>query len=428
MRTVLTLLTLMATAGGWLATGAAQAAEEPLAANELVVVVMDPLALPLSCPCVKGYVQRNYDKLGAQLKEDLKRPVRVVYNESLSVALKGEAQGKAHLVIGKHSVVVFDGKKSSLKLTPVAKLTDKKGETTMTGLIVVPKDDPAKKVSDLANYRIVFGPEECDEKHAAALALLKKSGISSPKTVETSASCSDGACSILENAKTQRGAAVISSYAQPLLEGCGTVRKGDLRLIGRTEPVPFIEAFINDDLPAADRAALAAALVQATKDSALRTALETRDGFVPLMVEKVADAKKTSGDRQYRRGRCGCGNAPGANFAPGAELAGCSGLARLARSEPRRRGALAPRCVAAAAQRGLAQKALQQRSRRRGRHGAATCWFPIVTARIPKTFFAACGLTREKNSGRGAWLGAESSITAIRLGPRRWLTVHGYSF
>jgi len=29
------------------------------AGDGLTVVVMDPLALPLSCPCVKGYAQRD---------------------------------------------------------------------------------------------------------------------------------------------------------------------------------------------------------------------------------------------------------------------------------------------------------------------------------------------------------------------------------
>ena len=48
-----------------------------------------------------------------------------------------------------------------------------------------------------------------------------------------------------------RGAAVISSYAAPLLEGCGTIKKGDLRVVGETEPVPFVAAFatnlLNED-------------------------------------------------------------------------------------------------------------------------------------------------------------------------------------
>jgi len=38
-------------------------------------------------------------------------------------------------------------------------------------------------------------------------------------------------------------ATVISSYAQPLLEGCGTIKKGDLRVIGETDPMPFVVAF-----------------------------------------------------------------------------------------------------------------------------------------------------------------------------------------
>lgn len=260
--------------------------------NALTMIVMDPLAKPLSCPCVQGYAQRDYDQLAKRLEQDLHRPVRVVYNESLATALKKETKGRADLVIGKHSVVQFDGKRSDLKLAPVAKLTDKLGVTTMTGLVVVPTDDPAKTVADLSGYRLVFGPQECDEKHKAAIALFEKNGVKLPEKLETSAACSDGACSILENAKKERGAAVISSYARPLLEGCGTVPKGSLRLIGQTEPVPFIEAFINDQLPAADRSALATALLTATSDPALRLALETRDGFVPIADKPTEIAKK----------------------------------------------------------------------------------------------------------------------------------------
>ena len=98
--------------------GAAEKAETPAAASEaiapntLTMVVMDPLALPLSCPCVKGYAQRDYDKLGEKLAKELGRPVRVVYNESLTTALKNDAHGHADIVIGKHSVVLFDAKRS----------------------------------------------------------------------------------------------------------------------------------------------------------------------------------------------------------------------------------------------------------------------------------------------------------------------------
>jgi ABC-type phosphate/phosphonate transport system substrate-binding protein len=265
--------------------------------SALTMIVMDPLALPLSCPCVQGYAQRDYDKLAAALKKELGREVKIVYHESLPTALQGKAEGKADIVIGKHSVVLFDGERTKQKLSPVAKLPGKDGATTMTGLIVVPAKDSAKSVADLKDYRIVFGPEECDEKHKAALALLKKNGVTAPSTLETSPACSDGACWILEDFQAdekKHGAAVISSYAKPLLEGCGTVEKGSLRVVGETEPVPFIEAFVNDKLSAADQSTIAKALVKVTAAPELRVALETKDGFTPMQKSDVstASAKK----------------------------------------------------------------------------------------------------------------------------------------
>ena len=46
---------------GWLA-GAAAAAEPAVAGGPepLCLVVMDPLAAELACPCVAGYAQRDY--------------------------------------------------------------------------------------------------------------------------------------------------------------------------------------------------------------------------------------------------------------------------------------------------------------------------------------------------------------------------------
>ncbi len=275
-------------------TATASAVESP---DTLVMVVMDPLALPLSCPCVQGYAQRNYDKLGEKLQKDLGRPVKVVYSESLTKALKGDAHGRADIVIGKQSVVRFDASKADLKVTPIARLSGKDGATMQTGLIVVPKDDPAKSVADLAGYRIVFGPEECDEKHSAAIALLKENAVKLPEKLETSPACSDGACNILDEFKkdsTSRGAALISSYAKPLLEGCGTVEKGALRVVGETKPVPFVAAFISEQVRPTERAEIAAVLMKSTSDPLLRLALETRDGFVAIKADDANSAADES--------------------------------------------------------------------------------------------------------------------------------------
>lgn len=267
---------LLALPAAGLAAATAAAGEK-----DLTVVVTDPLAAPLSCPCVKGYAQRDYDKLGAYLAKRVGRHVQVHYAETLAGALLKKTGGRADLIIGKDSVVRAEAKLERLEVTHVAALTGKDGSTTQKGLVVVAKDDLAKTVEDLKGYKIVFGPSTADEKYGAAMALLKDLGVPVPAKPETCAACSDGATTVLDLHKQgQKAATVISSYAQPLLEGCGTIKKGDLRLVGETDPVPFVAAFVTGGLSGTHRDAVKTALLEVGKDKDLCTALETRDGFV----------------------------------------------------------------------------------------------------------------------------------------------------
>jgi hypothetical protein len=72
---------------------------------------------------------------------------------------------------------------------------------------------------------------------------------------------------------------VISSYAAPLLEGCGTIKKGDLRIIGNSDDVPFISVFADANLAKSELDTVARALLQ-MKSKEMLTALETKEGFV----------------------------------------------------------------------------------------------------------------------------------------------------
>jgi ABC-type phosphate/phosphonate transport system substrate-binding protein len=271
-------------------------AGESSEANALTLVVMDPMAAPLACDCVKGYAQRKYESLGAFLNKQLGRKVNVVWAESLEAALE-KSEGKADLIIGKHSVVLADAAEAKLDVTPLAQLTDLKDQVTQTGLIVVRKDDAARSVDDLKGYRILFGPADCDEKSAAPVELLRKHGIQLPDELETSPSCSNAAVALMEMSATTKASAVISSYAEPLLEGCGKVKKGDLRVIGESNPVPFITLFARASLSATELSKLSNALDEAGLDAQLLIDLETASGFVPWK-EAVAtssvvdDAKK----------------------------------------------------------------------------------------------------------------------------------------
>lgn len=285
------LLILMG-ALGWLTTVGFTQAGAGAKPRPLVLVVMDPLAAPLSCPCVKGYAQRDYAKLGEYLQEKLAREILIKFSESLDKALVDVEGGRADLIIGKHSVVLADAQRLGHKVNPVAALTGKDGSTTQRGLILVRTEDPAQTLADLQAYRVILGPAECDEKNSAARALFARQGILLPVDCPISAACSDGAAEVVETGAKIKVATVISSYAHKLLEGCGTIQKGDLRVVGKTAPVPFITAFTTERVAEKDRDAIRDELLNLIETPKLCEALETQLGFVELPDTGTVTAKK----------------------------------------------------------------------------------------------------------------------------------------
>ena len=289
---------MVATGLGWVPAVAA-------AEQSLTLVVMDPLAAPLSCPCVAGYAQRDYEQLADCLADAVGCPVQVVFTESLQNG--GKPLGQVDLVIGKRSVVEADSRMLEAAggpaLTPVASLTDREGSPWQQGLVVVARDDPAHSLADLQTHTILLGPADSAEKHAAVRQLFAEHGRTLAADTGCSAACSDGAAAVIEAAEAGAApvAAVISSYAQPLLEGCGTIKRGDLRVVGRTANVPFITAFLSTGLPAEHREILTKALFRVGGDPLLRLALETKQGFVPLVAPLAGAAVTPAATDQSQR-------------------------------------------------------------------------------------------------------------------------------
>ncbi|MFK8113042.1 MAG: PhnD/SsuA/transferrin family substrate-binding protein [Rubripirellula sp.] len=251
-----------------------------LADDAFVLVVMDPLSKPLSCDCVKGYAQRDYELLGKHLESSLGKPVKVVWFESLAEAL-GDTAGKADLVIGKHSVVLADVQSTGYHLKPLAQLTGKDGSVTQKGLVVVRAADKAKSLADLNGYRVLFGPEDAEEKSSAPAVALEAAGVKLPKKRERFGACSEAAAALLEIPNDVKAAAVISSYAEPLLEGCGSIDQGDLRVVGESQPVPFITAFVSEQMDAEAQEQLLVSLVTAGIKPEVLVGMETLAGFLP---------------------------------------------------------------------------------------------------------------------------------------------------
>ncbi|MEL7267481.1 MAG: PhnD/SsuA/transferrin family substrate-binding protein, partial [Planctomycetota bacterium] len=251
----------------------------PITDDALVMIVMDPLAAPLSCPCVEGYAQRKYELLAADMQRSLGKPVAVVWNGSLDIALR-QTKGRADIVIGKDSVIRFDAKKNKLPMVPVATLTGKDGSKTQHGLVVVRSDDPAQELNDLDGYTLMLGTPDAEEKAGAVQQLLKNQKISFNVQKQRYSACSEAAARLLKLPPGEY-AATISSYAAPLLEGCGTIKKGDLRVVGKTAEVPFVNAYVNASLSAQQQRAIRGSLINMISSVDTMLAMETLMGFVP---------------------------------------------------------------------------------------------------------------------------------------------------
>jgi ABC-type phosphate/phosphonate transport system substrate-binding protein len=275
---------------GFAGPGAADSPAADTGGPPLRVVVMDPLSDQLACDCVAGYAQRKYGRLGEFLQKRLARPVQIAYAESLLLP-HAKLEGGVDLVIGKFSEVVSDAARVGLDVRSVAMLTGQDGTVTLTGLFVVRQADPAKSIEDLRGYPILFGPEDSLEKRWAALASLEAFGLPIPQEISESPSCNAAALAVVEE---EADAAVISSYAVPLLEGCNVVDKGALRVVGDTDPVPFISVFATDRVGPGLEQAVVEALVDVGSDPALLAAMESQNGFVALSaIRRNADEPVT---------------------------------------------------------------------------------------------------------------------------------------
>lgn len=249
---------------------------------------MDPMAKDLGCACVGGYAQRDYRALAAHLSRATGQRIEAVFADELGKGLRLAGPRPVTLVIGKESLVRSDAAERGFGLAPLCRLTDRDGKTTLTGLFVVRKEDPAKSLADLKGRRVFFGTADSDEKHLAALAALEAAGVKPPVKIETRPGCGETAACVVEE-ETQPGAAgVISSYALPLLEGCGNVPPGALRVLAETKPVPFVTVFTATNLPPELTARLHASLLAVRDDAPLLRKLESKAGFVDH--ESVASA------------------------------------------------------------------------------------------------------------------------------------------
>lgn len=262
---------------GCVATGPTAGGPEPV-----LLVVLDPLARELACACVKGYGQRDYRKLAARLESALRQRVAIEFSDDLVESLTRAGKGREFVIVGDRSAVAHGAQEAGVKSQPIAALTGLDGETTLAAAFIARSSDPAKSLKDIAGRKILFGLSEADGKSAAAVTALRAAGVEPPAKPERRAVYTDAALDVLDSDATPLPVAVVPAYALRLMEGCGSATPGALKVIGTSQPAPFITVFLADAIAAEKQEKILGTLLGLKSDAKLLNALESRDGFKSL--------------------------------------------------------------------------------------------------------------------------------------------------
>jgi len=242
----------------------------------LRIAVTDPLCTRLAPDWFKGHAKRSYALLGGYLEERLGRPVEVLYADDPGEMLRSHRR-QIDVVIGKTSVVVSGAAEVNEPVRPILRLTDEDGNDAVCGLLVVRAKSPAQTIGDLEDQLILFGPRQDAERYAAVLTLLAEHGVAPVPPLRIVPDCAEALTAV---ANGEADAAVIPSHAVPLLDGFEGVEKGTLRVLARTPPEPFIQAFATARLSPTAARTVAEALLSLRSNSQLLASMASKSGFV----------------------------------------------------------------------------------------------------------------------------------------------------
>ncbi len=214
---------------------------DPLAVDDsrIRVLVMDPLCARLGCACVPGHGQRDYRYVGNHLARTLGRNVELFYAESIETGLT-LSPFCFDFVVGPRGVVLADASELGLEIQALAALTNKKGVSTVSGQLVVKSKEEISSLEQLEGKKVILGPAEVPETHRMAKRFLRVSGMLNRFETSVADSVESAVYAVADG---EADATFIPDYLFSILEGCGKVNPGALKIIANTEPTNFVQFF-----------------------------------------------------------------------------------------------------------------------------------------------------------------------------------------
>ena len=203
----------------------------------------------------------KYGNLTKLLQKRTGRQVKFVKSTNYNAVIEGMVSGRIDVAeFGPLSYVL--AKHNGAKITPVVSLAPKNAPATYFSYGLVPKGSPVTGVAGFRGKKVCFVDPSSTSGYLFPTAQLKKSGLNPQKDITPIfAGGHDTSALSVKSGKCDVGFAD-SMMVDQILPGKGAIKKGDLKVVWKSTPIPNDPLTVRDDLPADVRKKIGDALVR----------------------------------------------------------------------------------------------------------------------------------------------------------------------
>ncbi|HEY3681774.1 MAG TPA: phosphate/phosphite/phosphonate ABC transporter substrate-binding protein [Streptosporangiaceae bacterium] len=248
----------------------------------------------------------KYDTLTKLLEKRTGEKVTFVKSTNYNAVIEGMVSGKIDVAeFGPLSYVL--ARHNGAKVTPVASLAPKNAPATYYSYGLVPKGSPVTSLSQFTGKTVCYVDPSSTSGYLFPTAALKGVGIDSQKDVKpVFAGGHDTSALSIKSGKCDVGFAD-STMVDQILPGKGALKKGDLKVIWRSTPIPNDPLTVRDALPAGVRKKITDALVHdANKPSLVKLGICTDEASCTVTSDPTIWGTKPVTDKTFDPVRTVC--------------------------------------------------------------------------------------------------------------------------
>lgn len=205
--------------------------------------------------------RQSYQKVVERLEEATGKKVEVKQTTNYNGVIEGLKSGTVDIgVLGPFSYVL--AKKVGAKISPVAVLAeDKKQPTYLSYGITQGDNKDVKSIKDFEGKKVCFGDPASTSSYLFPRAGLKDNDIDPDKDVKpVMAGAHDLSILSVKSGKCDVGFAA-DTYVEHTMPEKGRIKKGDIKVVWRSVPIPESPIAVRNDLPKKVRNQISSTLV-----------------------------------------------------------------------------------------------------------------------------------------------------------------------